>query len=301
MNHEGIEGKEPLVSVVTPAFNRVSYIQQTVESVFAQSYSRIEYIVVDDGSSDGTFEALADYACRGDIVLLAHPDRQNLGQSAALNLGLRHSSGKYIVILDSDDVLHPEKISKQVAYLESHPDIGMVYGQAMAISSDGKELFPIPPNDHVEPGDPNRLLLDCYMALPGGAMVRKSVFDQAGFFEESFRASQDHDMVVRIAEVAPFVFLPGIVFYYRKHAESISQQGLERRWIVGFEILARAKKRYPYRSSTIRKRKALLHFRMGQVRWFQRRLLSALWHFIRAGLGDPKRSMAVILGFEKAR
>src|SRR5690554_1620050 len=102
MNHEGIEGKEPLVSVVTPAFNRVSYIQQTVESVFAQSYSRIEYIVVDDGSSDGTFEALADYACRGDIVLLAHPDRQNLGQSAALNLGLRHSSGKYIVILDSD-------------------------------------------------------------------------------------------------------------------------------------------------------------------------------------------------------
>ncbi|MBY5961842.1 glycosyltransferase [Marinobacter nauticus] len=301
MNHEGIEGKEPLVSVVTPAFNRVSYIQQTVESVFAQSYSRIEYIVVDDGSSDGTFEALADYACRGDIVLLAHPDRQNLGQSAALNLGLRHSSGKYIVILDSDDVLHPEKISKQVAYLESHPDIGMVYGQAMAISSDGKELFPIPPNDHVEPGDPNRLLLDCYMALPGGAMVRKSVFDQAGFFEESFRASQDHDMVVRIAEVAPFVYLPGIVFYYRKHAESISQQGLERRWMVGFEILARAKKRFSYRSSTIRKRKALLHFRMGQVRWFQRRLLSALWHFIRAGLGDPKRSIAVILGFEKAR
>lgn len=292
---------EPLVSVITPAYNRVPYIRQAVESVLSQSYSPIELIVVDDGSSDGTFELLAECASRGEIILLTHPDRQNLGQSSALNLGLRHSSGRYIVILDSDDVLHPEKISKQVAYLERHPDIGMVYGQAMAISSDGRELFPIPPNDHVELGDPNRLLLDCYMALPGGAMVRKSVFDQAGFFEESFRASQDHDMVLRIAEIAPFVFLPGIVFYYRKHAGSISQQGLERRWKVGFEILERAKKRFRYQGTTIRKRKALLHFRMGQVRWFQRRRLSALWHFIRAGLGDPRRSMAVIRGFEKAR
>jgi glycosyltransferase involved in cell wall biosynthesis len=292
---------DPLVTVLTPAFNRLSYINDTVRSVQSQTYRNIEYLVIDDGSTDGTHEALDSYAREGILTLLTHEDRKNRGQAASLNLGLRHAAGEYIVILDSDDILHPEKISKQVAYLESHPDIGMVYGQAMAISSDGKELFPIPPNDHVEPGDPNRLLLDCYMALPGGAMVRKSVFDQAGFFEESFRASQDHDMVVRIAEVAPFVYLPGIVFYYRKHAESISQQGLERRWIVGFEILARAKKRFSYRSSTIRKRKALLHFRMGQVRWFQRRLPSALWHFIRAGLGDPKRSMAVILGFEKAR
>ncbi|WP_278350685.1 MULTISPECIES: glycosyltransferase [Marinobacter] len=292
---------DPLVTVLTPAFNRVSYINDTVRSVQSQTYRNIEYLVIDDGSTDGTLEALDSYARKGILTLLTHEDRRNRGQAASLNLGLRQAAGEYIVILDSDDILHPEKISKQVAYLESHPDIGMVYGQAMAISSDGKELFPIPPNDHVEPGDPNRLLLDCYMALPGGAMVRKSVFDQAGFFEESFRASQDHDMVVRIAEVAPFVYLPGIVFYYRKHAESISQQGLERRWMVGFEILARAKKRFSYRSSTIRKRKALLHFRMGQVRWFQRRLLSALWHFSRAGLGDPKRSIAVILGFEKAR
>src|SRR5690606_41130976 len=67
----------------------------------------------------------------------------------------------------------------------------------------------LPPDDHQETGDPNDLLLDCYMALPGGAMVRSKVFQQAGFFEERFRAGQDHDMVLRIAEIAPYKFLKG--------------------------------------------------------------------------------------------
>ncbi|MCC4269671.1 glycosyltransferase [Marinobacter nauticus] len=290
-----------LVTVLTPAYNRRDYIREAVESVLNQSYPNFEYIVIDDGSVDGTYQILQEYDFDSRFQLLSHPGKVNRGQSASLNIGLKAAKGKYVAILDSDDVFHADKLLKQVDFLEKNPNVGMVYGQGMAIDESGHELFLIPSDGHVEDSDPNKLLLDCYMALPGGALVRKSVFDQAGFFEEAFRASQDHDMVIRIAEIAPFAFLPGTVFYYRKHSESISQQGLERRWKVGFEILARAKSRFPYQSSTIRKREALLHFRLGQVRWFQRRFLSALWHFIRAGLGDPKRSMAVILGFEKAR
>lgn len=285
---------QPLVSVITPAYNRVAFIREAVESVLNQSYPHIEYIVVDDGSEDGTFGILKEYEAAGKLTLLTHENRCNRGQSAALNVGLRAASGDYIVILDSDDLLHLNKINCQAEFLENHPEIGMVYGQAMAISEDGRELFPIPHDSHVEPGDPNRLLLDCYMALPGGAMVRKRVFDQAGFFDEAFRASQDHDMVVRIAEAAPFAFLKGTAFYYRKHEDSISQRGLERRWKIGFEILQRAAARYPYKRSTIRKRRALLHFRMGQVYWGQKLYWHALVQYLRAGAGDPVRSVAVV-------
>ena len=292
---------QPLVTVLTPAFNRASFITETVESVLNQTYGNIEYIVIDDGSTDGTFEILRQYSEAGRLTLLTHENHSNRGQSAALNLGLDAAKGTYVTILDSDDMLHPEKLSRQVDYLENNPDVGMVYGQAMAISEDGHELFPIPGDDHTERGDPNRLLLDCYMALPGGAMVRKSVFDKAGSFDEGFRASQDHDMVIRIAEAAPFAFMKGVVFYYRKHGDSISHQGLERRWQTGFEILRRAAARYPYRKSTIRKRLALIHFRMWQVRRCQRRYLRAFHHLLRAGLGDPLRAIRVILGLEKTR
>jgi glycosyltransferase involved in cell wall biosynthesis len=216
-----------------------------------------------------------------------------------LNLGLKAATGDYIVILDSDDRLHQDKLQKQVEFLEQNPGIGMVYGQAMAIDEGGKELFPIPPDNHVEPGDPNRLLLDCYMALPGGAMVRKTVFDRVGFFEEDFRASQDHDMVIRLAEAAPFAYMKGTAFYYRKHDDAISSHGLERRWRAGFEILNRAAARYPYKRSTLRKRRALLHFRMGQVYWKQGNVGRSAIHILLAGFGDPVRAVNVILGVEK--
>ncbi len=288
----------PLVTVITPAFNRAEYITEAVESVLGQSYPCIEFIVIDDGSSDGTFEILQKYEADKKLELLSHSNRENKGQSSALNLGLKAAKGKYIVILDSDDYLHEDKIRDQVAYLEAHPEVGMVYGQAMAVSENGQHLFPLPPDGHKETGDPNDLLLDCYMALPGGAMVRSKVFQQAGFFEERFRAGQDHDMVLRIAEIAPYTFLRGTVFFYRKHGESISKTGLERRWRAGFEILNRAKSRYPYRKSVLRKRMALLHFRMAQVRWKQGRFLHAIAHLFRAGIGDPKRSFDVIRGRE---
>ena len=288
----------PLVPVITPAFNRVEYITEAVESVLCQSYPCIEFIVIDDGSSDGTFEILQKYEADKKLELLSHTNRENKGQSSALNLGLKAAKGEYIVILDSDDYLHEDKIRDQVAYLEAHPEVGMVYGQAMAVSENGQHLFPLPPDSHKETGDPNDLLLDCYMALPGGAMVRSKVFQQAGFFEERFRAGQDHDMVLRIAEIAPYTFLRGTVFFYRKHGESISKTGLERRWRAGFEILNRAKSRYPYRKSVLRKRMALLHFRMAQVRWKQGRFLHAIAHLFRAGIGDPKRSFDVIRGRE---
>ncbi len=89
------------VSVIIPAYNRGDYIDQTIKSVLEQTYSNRELIVVDDGSTDGTYEKIIDYGEK--LTLLTHAKRENRGQSAAINLGMENTTGKYIAILDSDD------------------------------------------------------------------------------------------------------------------------------------------------------------------------------------------------------
>lgn len=288
-----------LVSVIIPSFNREAYISEAIESVMAQSYEPIELIVVDDGSTDSSYQKLQEWEREGKITLLIHPGHSNRGQSASINLGLRHSSGSYIAILDSDDVFAPNKLADQVRFLEQNGETGMVYGQGHAVDANGGFLFKVPGDDHRESGDPNAILLDCYMALPGGALIRSSVMEQVGEFEESFRAGQDHDMVLRIFEVTSVAYLPKLAFYYRKHEESISANGLERRWKTGLEILRRASERYPYKKSVLRKRKAVLHFRIGQTYLRESSKLIAISHLLMAGVLDPLRAVGVIIGREK--
>ena len=289
------------VSVIIPAFNRAEYIKETVNSVLAQDYPSVQLIVVDDGSTDGTYEILLGYAEQDKLKLLTHPGRENKGQSAALNLGLKAATGEFIAILDSDDLFLPGKISAQVNYLDSHPQVGLVYGMGEAIDGEGRWIYDIHSVDHKEPNDPNAVLLDCYFLLPQNALVRRSVYDEIGGFEEDFRAAQDHDMLVRIAETTRFGFIPIKLFQYRRHGDSISNKGLRRRWTNGFEIVMRATARYPYRTSTIRKRNALLNFRMAQVCWQENRYIGAIGYLLKSGCLDPVRAIKVITGREQVR
>lgn len=293
------ENDQPLVSVIIPSYNRAKYIQQAVESVVAQTYSPIELIVVDDGSTDGSLDLLEQLESKGQLKLFVHPGYANRGQSASLNLGITRSKGEYVAILDSDDYFSHGKIKSQVEYLTGCREVGMVYGLGYAVDERGDPLFILPNSDHVEESDPNNLLIDCYMALPGGALVRREVFESVGLFEEKFRAGQDHDMALRIMEKFPVAFLPEVSFYYRKHGDSISAKGLETRWRNAALILERAVGRYPYRKSTIRKRRAVIDYRLGQVLWSSDRKIQALSRFIAAGVRDPKRATKVIFNGRK--
>lgn len=290
-----------LVSIITPVYNRLNYISDTIGSVQGQTYPHFEHIVVDDGSVDGTYELLQKFCQKGTIQLFCHKGRKNQGQSASINMGLTKAQGHYIAILDSDDMFTPEKLTHQVAFLEKNLDIGMVYGQGIAIDSYGKPLFKLIPANHKEFSDPNKLLLDCYIPLPGAALVRKAVYDQVGFFEESFRSGQDHDMALRVMETTKTAYLPEVAFYYRKHRDSISVNGLETRWKTGFEILKRAAQRYPYKNRTLRKRAAVLNFRLGQTYWRQCKYITAAPLLLKSALLDPARAIKVASGKEQNR
>lgn len=290
-----------MVSVVVPAYNRRNYIAQAIDSVLAQSYDNFEIIVVDDGSTDGTFEILDDYFNAGKIKLFFHEKRANKGQSASINLGLKAVRGEFVAILDSDDYWDFNKLDIQVEFLNSNMDVGLIYSNGYAVNESGDKLYSIHSSDHVEPCDPNSVLLDCYLALPVNSLVRRSVYDKVGGFDETFRAAQDHDMLIRMAEVTQFAYIPDFLWYYRKHGDSISVKKRELRWITGFEILRRAKARYPYRPETIRKRAAVLNFRLGQTYWDEGRKLKAIPYLVKSGLLDPGRALAVLSGKEKVR
>lgn len=286
--------ESPLVTVIIPAFNRVRFVGNAVGSVRRQSYPNIELIVVDDGSTDGTYELLFKYSQENLIRLFTHQKHQNLGQSSSINLGLKNANGRYIAILDSDDEFFENKISGQVQYLEENPKVDMVYGRGSAVDGGGNFLFSTLPDDHREDGDPERLLRDCYIALPGGALVREDLFNRVGFFEESFRAAQDHDMALRLFENGNVAYLPEYVFRYTKHGDSISKKALGRRWETGFEILRRAQERYPYSSRVVSARAAVLNFRLGQVYWEQGAYFQSLLLFLRSGILDPRRALRVV-------
>jgi len=291
---------KPKVSIITPAYNRRDLISRTVASVLEQSLTDIEYLVVDDGSEDGTREWLASHA-DSRLRLLVHPGNANKGQAASINLGLAEARGEYIVIIDSDDLLAPSALESHAAIMEGDASVGVVYGQGYAIDIDDRVLYPLFDEDHAEYSEPDRLLLDCYVVSPGLCMFRRSVVEQAGALEETFRAAQDHDFLLRVAEQTRMVYSGHTSFYYRKHDATISANGEMMRWQNGFEILRRAAVRFPYKSATIRRRRAVLNYRLGMVYLKQQRRLKALRYLVVAGVSDPARAIGVLVGREPVR
>ena len=291
MNNEFSEG---MVSVLIPVFNRVDYIAETLESIYSQTYKNIEIIAIDDGSTDGSYEYLESQRDTGKIQLFIHDNRVNKGQSAALNLGLEKANGEFIAILDSDDLFEANKVDIQVDYLRKNKNYGLVYGDGTAIDANGVFLHDIKGKYLTDPNDPNAVLLDCYFLLPQNSLVTRKCFEKAGLFNESYRAAQDHDMLIRICEVTNIAYIAKKIFKYRRHEDSISASGQFNRWTTGFKILNEAKARYPYKCSTIRKRKAVLHFRMFEVyscKNADRNIFKGLLHLFYAGILDPIRAI----------
>jgi glycosyltransferase involved in cell wall biosynthesis len=291
-----------LVSILVPLYNREKYIKETIESALNQNYDCIEIIVVDDGSSDSSAAIVERYLSTGKVQLYRHAEGINRGQSVSLNLALSKAKGEFIAILDSDDLFLPNKLVDQIAYLDANPDVGLVYGMGYGVNAEGKIIYDILGVDHVEKSDPNLILLDCYFHLPVGSLVRKSLYDKVGGFDESLRAGQDHDMQIRMAENTQFGFLPVRVYCYRRHSDSISSKGLERRWRNAAIILNKAIHRYPYRKSIVRKRRAVINFRLAQACFNgNKNYIEVLWRAIYAVLLDPSRALAVLLRKEKIK
>lgn len=187
----------PLVSVIVPTYNRKNYVQEAIDSILAQSFTDYEIIVVDDGSTDGTGEALAKY---GDKIRYYY--QENRGESAARNKGARLAQGKYLAFLDSDDLWLPDKLSVQIQFLEERPDVGMTFSPALCIyDSQVLHQEPLPSTKDVQSLDFEDIITGWH-TCPSGVVIRKAVFDSIGGFDESIRFAEDWDLWLRVALIA---------------------------------------------------------------------------------------------------
>jgi glycosyltransferase involved in cell wall biosynthesis len=192
---------DPLVSVIIPTYNRAEYVTQAVESVLNQTYSEIETIVVDDGSTDGTAEVLSKYQ---DKISYMYQERSE--RSKARNEGFRHSKGDCIAFLDSDDVWLPTKIEKQVRVLNEQPDVGLVYTGVQFIDTNGG-----PCAGGLCWDEPVRKVLyedlmthNVITGSLSSILVLRECLDRVGLFDESMITCEDLDLYRRIAKYYEF-------------------------------------------------------------------------------------------------
>lgn len=180
----------PKVSVIIPTHNRSSFLIEAVESVLAQDLPDYELIVVDDGSTDDTNMTMEPFAGK-----LTYTYQKNRGVSSARNLGLKLAGGRYIAFLDSDDLWHKKKLSRQIACMEANPDLMICYTDEVWIRR-GRRVNPRKKHAKYSGRMFERCLPLCIIS-PSSAMIRREVFDEIGLFDESLPACEDYDFWLR--------------------------------------------------------------------------------------------------------
>ncbi len=242
------ENETPLVSIVIPCYNQAHFLPESVGSVLTQTHPLLEVVVVDDGSSDNTAEVAGQY---GRVRCVR---QKNQGLSGARNTGIRASGGEYIMFLDADDRLTSVAVEAHLRCFAKHPEAGFVVGGIDLISKDGSYLrsprWPDLSANHYE-----QLLKASHVANTIAVMFRRSVLETVGEFDTSLPASEDLDMLLRVARSFPGVHHGAIVAQYRRHSSNMSRNGVlmlgtmhrvmesQRRFVKGNPRLEAARKR----------------------------------------------------------
>lgn len=238
---------KPLVSVVIIFLNAKKFIQEAIDSVFAQTYVNWELLLVDDGSTDGSTEIALRYADQypGKVLYLEHDSHQNRGMSATRNLGIRNAKGEYIALLDSDDVWLPYKLEQQVAIMDLQPEAAIIYGPSQKwyswtgnsedIQRDSVYELGVQPNTLLKPPTLLTLCLrgKAITPCPSNILFRRQMVEHVGGFEESFRGMyqmyEDQAFLAKVHLKEPVFVASECWDRYRKHPDScvsvVSQAG----------------------------------------------------------------------------
>ena len=253
--------REPLVSVLIPAYCHEKYIQEAIHSVINQTYKRIELIVIDDGSSDSTWQKMQEIKreCEERFERVYFETKKNEGVCKTLNKLLMYSKGEFLLFVASDDRVKPEAIEKEISFLINHPEFSLVVGDSEIIDSEGttcywdknREIvydirearsttfveFLKRQNNYFNDRDFGRyetLLRQNY--IPNGGLVRKSIYDIIGFYPDGL-ILEDFWSVLQISKYTRMKYLNEILYSYRWH-NSNTIKNSEKMRIAGENTLA---------------------------------------------------------------
>ncbi len=202
----------PLVSIITPSYNQANFLKQSITSVLEQDYPRLEYIIVDGGSTDRSLELIQEHADRL-AWWVSEPD---LGQTDALNKGFARARGQICAWLNADDTYLPHAVSEAVEFLQKNPEVGMVYGDANFIDETGQVIGKF----DARQTDYRRLRRGGVYIPQQAAFFRADLWRAVGPLDPTFYFAMDYDLWVRIAAVAALRHQPRLWANFRLHSSA---------------------------------------------------------------------------------
>lgn len=213
--------RTPRVSVVMSVYNGLPYLHEAVESILAQTFTDFEFVIIDDGSTDGSGEVLDEYAAHDERVRVLH--QENRGLITSLNRGLEEARGTYIARMDADDISHSERFEKQIEAFKEIDDVVMV-SSAFEFMTEAGASRSI--TDRSEDADLVEWFLLFYNYVGGHSQVmfRRDAAIQAGRYNPQDLHVEDYGLWYRLLQRGRFVCLPDVLLRYRFHAESVSRQ-----------------------------------------------------------------------------
>jgi len=228
--------RNPLVSVIIPAYNAECYIDEALRSILVQSYQHIEIIVVNDGSTDNTSQRVAAFGNR-----VSYYQQPNSGGYPGIprNTGIKHCAGTYVCFLDADDIMLPDKVQQQINFLDSHPDVGLVFTDYRNFTTEGPAQlshFQTCPRLQVKLGNRPWLVLPGKEAkahlihenlgLPSTLMIRREVLNTVGGFTSEFQIGEDFHFYYQAAHRWPIAVINRIGTMRRLHDGNITSNSL---------------------------------------------------------------------------
>jgi len=205
----------PLVSIVTPTLQRADLLERTLRSVRSQTHPRVEHVVVDGGSTDGTLELLERYAGTYNLRWISEPDR---GMYDAINKGLRMTTGEILGYLNSDDLHFPWTVEAAVEAFAGHPEADAIYGDIIRADEIGKRLVPV----FVPPFNCRAMAAFGTLSQPA-VLLRRRVIDDLGGFDDTLRYVADLEFWLRAGDRFRFVRIPEILALEQRHAGMLSE------------------------------------------------------------------------------
>ena len=235
--------KMKLVSIITPSYNQARYLETTIQSVLSQDYPRIEYIVIDGASTDGSVEIIKKYENR----LAYWVSEKDKGQADAINKGLARANGDIVAWLNSDDYYLPNAISSALKVFDENPDVVMVYGDMLAVDEYGKTINAL---------KYKQLSLEdllCFQIIgQPAAFFRREAYKKTGGLDTNFHFLLDHLLWIRIAQLGNLLHIPQTWAAARYHAEAKNRAKAAEFGREAFRILDWAKSQPDLASATSR-------------------------------------------------
>ncbi len=224
---------QPLLSVLMPVFNSERFVAEAIESILTQTFKDFEFLILDDASTDRSFEIIKDFENK-DPRIKVYQNEKNLGVVASRNKLINLSKGKYIAWIDSDDVAIETRLKKQVNFLEAHPEIGMTGAYPIIIDENGKKI-----RKWWFETDPQKLKIELFFHSPflsSSIVIRKSALPQ-NYYDSRFPVAEDFDLYSKIAEGFDIANIPEFLVKYRINSKGLSKSNTEKMERLSVQVI----------------------------------------------------------------